>query len=59
MFSQTQRKEIKEEEEDEEYYYDDTKIVKSRMREFSRGRLKVRMIYLGTHIGRYGPVDYC
>ena len=25
---------------------------------FSRGRLKVRMMFLGTCIGRYGPVDY-
>ena len=50
-----------EEEEEEEYYDDDgyTKFVKSRMSEFSRGRLKVRMGSFGTCIGRYGPVDYC
>ena len=39
--------------------YDDTKIVKSRMSEVSRGELKVRMRSLGTCIGRYGPADYC
>ena len=33
---------------------DDTKIVKSRMSEFSCRRLKVRMRSLGTWIGRYG-----
>ena len=37
---------------------DDTKIVKSRMSEFSCGRLMVHMRFLGTCIGRYGPVDY-
>ena len=42
------------EEEDEEYD-DDTKIVKSHMSEFSRGRLKVRMRSFGT----CGPIDYC
>ena len=47
---------FKEEEGDEEYY-DDTTIVKSRMSEFSRGRLKVRMRSWGTCIGRYGPIN--
>ena len=40
-------------------YDDDAKIVKSRMSEFSRRRLKVRMRSWGTYIGRYGPVYYC
>ena len=50
---------LKKKEEKTRNNYDDTKIVKSRMSDFSRGVLKVRMSYLGTCIARYRPVDYC
>ena len=38
---------------------DDTKIVKSRKSQFSRGELRARRKSWGVCIARYWPVDYC